>query len=88
MSDHGMKVNNVLARILGRPAAEISPAAHVRDELGVDSTEMVEIVCALQKEFAISIKEGEEHKVETIADLHALVQQGLAANFGPSVRSA
>ena len=66
-------INQVLARVLGKESVEVRPETHLQNELGVDSTEMVDIVCALQKEFSLPDADGVERSHKTVADLHRWV---------------
>ncbi|MDD4985683.1 MAG: acyl carrier protein [Dehalococcoidales bacterium] len=53
------RVKDFFARFLDVKPAEITPQANLRDDLKMDSTEMVELVVALEKEFSIHLKDGE-----------------------------
>ena len=47
----------------------ISLNAHLKDELGIDSVETMEIVAALEQEFAIKVPEEELAKIETVQNI-------------------
>ena len=51
-------VKDVLINDIGMDDVEISPKSRVKGELGVDSTELVEVIAALEKKFKIKIPEG------------------------------
>lgn len=67
------RVKKVLVRDIGIKESEIVPNATLREQLGVDSTEMVEIIVGLEKEFGIQISDSKVEKLKTIQDLINLV---------------
>ena len=68
--DTKTKVKDVIVKLLKIKPEEVKEGLSLEQSLGVDSTEMVEVCIALQKEFGISILEKEvakQHSVEQIA---------------------
>ncbi len=68
--DTKSKVKDVIIKLLKVKPEEVKEGLSLEQSLGVDSTEMVEVCIALQKEFGISIQEKEvakQHSVEQIA---------------------
>ena len=68
--DTKTKVKDVIVKLLKIKPEEVREGLSLEQSLGVDSTEMVEVCIALQKEFGISIYEKEvakQHSVEQIA---------------------
>ncbi len=68
--DTKTKVKDVIVHLLKVKPEEVKDGLSLEQSLGVDSTEMVEICIALQKEFKVSIQEKEvakQHSVEQIA---------------------
>jgi len=64
------KIKNVIVNLLKVRPDELKDGQSLEQSLGVDSTEMVEVCIALQKEFGISIQEKEvakQHSLEQIA---------------------
>jgi len=51
-------VKDVLINDIGMDDVEISPKSRLKEDLGVDSTELVEVIAALEKKFKIKIPEG------------------------------
>jgi acyl carrier protein len=51
-------VKDVLINDIGMDDVEISPKSRLKEDLGVDSTELVEVIAALEKRFKIKIPEG------------------------------
>ncbi|HLB24787.1 MAG TPA: acyl carrier protein [Nitrospirota bacterium] len=52
------RVSRVLVNGIGLEPGEIMPSAELKQDLGVDSTEMVEVLVALEKEFGVKIPDG------------------------------
>lgn len=52
------RVNRVFVDGIGMEPNELKPEASLKDDLGIDSTEMVEVVVALEKEFDTKIPDG------------------------------
>ena len=67
------RVKKVLVKDIGIKESEIVPTATLREQLGVDSTEMVEIIVGLEKEFSIQISDSKIEKLKTVQDLINLV---------------
>ncbi len=66
------KIKNVIVNLLKVRPDELKDGQSLEQSLGVDSTEMVEVCIALQKEFGISIQEKEvakQHSLEQIAEV-------------------
>jgi len=61
------------------PAEEITPEVNIRDELDVDSTELVEIAVTLGRRCGTEINAKSVKDVETVNDLVALLEQLRAA---------
>lgn len=62
------RVKKVLVGI-GIGENEIAPEKTLRDQLGIDSAEMVEIVVSLEKEFNVKIPAGKVAELKTIQDI-------------------
>lgn len=63
------KVKEILAEQLGLEAAEITADAKVRDDLGADSLDMVELVMELEEAFSLKIAEEEMKNVLSVQDV-------------------
>ncbi|QRN99564.1 acyl carrier protein [Archangium violaceum] len=67
------KINSILSNLLERKIEEINARISLKDDLDVDSTEMVEICSALEKAFNVEIDDGVEKKLKTVGDLYSLM---------------
>jgi acyl carrier protein len=68
--DTKSKVKDVIIKLLKVKPEELKDGQSLEQSLGVDSTEMVEVCIALQKEFGIHLEEkevGKQHSVDQIS---------------------
>ena len=72
------KVKDVLANLLKVKIEELKDEASLINSIGVDSTEMVESVIALEKSFEIKLSPKEITKNSTINDIANNIQSKLA----------
>lgn len=70
MADKSDRVNEVIADQLGVDGEEISFGADLRDDLGADSLDMVELALAIEEEFDIAVPERESSTWKTVSDVH------------------
>jgi len=63
------RVNKVLVDGIGIEPAELCLTACLKDNLGIDSTEMVEVIVAMEKEFGVKVPDGVIGGGTTIKDL-------------------
>jgi acyl carrier protein len=52
------RVSRVFVDGIGLEATEVTPAAALKQDLGIDSTELVEVMVALEKEFGLKVPDG------------------------------
>ena len=75
------KVTKVLVDALGVDEDEVTPTAVVRDDLGAESIDFLDIMFRLEKEFGIKIPKG-EMMPENLATNPELVQNGALTPAG------
>ncbi|NER61820.1 acyl carrier protein [Pseudomonas sp. MAFF212428] len=63
------RVISVMAEQLRIPKNELKPSSSVVDDLGADSLETVELIMAIEDEFALTIPEQDASKFITIKDV-------------------
>lgn len=56
--------------------ADISEDAHLVEELGAESVDIVNIIAVIEEKFSVFIPEEALASIKTVADLAALVQNG------------
>ena len=71
------KVKEVLANLLKVKIAELKDDVSLQNSIGVDSTEMVESVIALEKSFGVKLSPKEITKNSTINDIASNIEQKL-----------
>lgn len=69
------KVINLVADHLGLEAQDITPASNIKEDLGADSLDMVELVMKLEEEFGLKIAEEELQKITTIQEIADYIAQ-------------
>jgi acyl carrier protein len=62
------KVKSIIADQLGVGADEIKPASSFIEDLGADSLDIVELVMAMEEEFAVEIPDEEAENIKTVGD--------------------
>jgi acyl carrier protein len=72
------KVKQVLANLLKVKIEELKDDVSLQNSIGVDSTEMVESVIALEKSFGVKLNIKEITKNSTINDIASNIQSKLA----------
>lgn len=75
MSQFETKVKEVLIDMLGAEEHEITPEARIREELGADSLDEVELIMEFEKEYHITITKEEAEKVKTVFDIYSLLEK-------------
>jgi acyl carrier protein len=73
------KIKEVLVKLLKVRPEELKDDATLIDSIGVDSTEMVETVIALEKAFGAKISPKEVTKNSTINEIEQVVNAKLGA---------
>ena len=69
---------DILVEQLGVQRAQLTPNAKIRDDLGTDSLEDVEIAMALEEHFHLSIPDEQLEAVSTVGDLLETIAKLLA----------
>jgi len=72
------KVKQVLANLLKVKIEELKDDVSLQNSIGVDSTEMVESVIALEKSFGVKLNIKEITKNSTISEIASNIQSKLA----------
>lgn len=71
------EIKDVLIKLLKVKAEELKDDVSLQDSIGVDSTEMVESVIALEKAFGTKFNPREITKSSTINEIEAVIQSKL-----------
>lgn len=71
------KIKEVLVNLLKVRPEELKDDVSLQDGIGVDSTEMVEAVIALEKTFGTKLSPKEITKTSTLNDIEKIIQSKL-----------
>lgn len=68
------KIRGTLVKLLSVKPEELKDNVSLQDSIGVDSTEMVETVIALEKEFGTKLSPKEITKFSTLNDIENVIK--------------
>lgn len=74
------RIKEVFVKQLKVKPEELKDDIRLYDGIGVDSTEMVEVVIALEKAFGMKLSPKEITKFSTISDIEKVIQSRAAGN--------
>ncbi|MFO8143980.1 MAG: phosphopantetheine-binding protein [Dehalococcoidales bacterium] len=74
LDNNGEKIRGFFAQFLDMEAGEIDSGANLRDDLEMDSTETLEFIVALEREFNIKISDGEVTNRHSVLDVVKTVE--------------
>ena len=72
--DTKAKIKDIFVGLLKVKPEELKDDLKLYDSIGVDSTEMVEVVIALEKAFGVKLDSKEVTKFSTINDIERVIQ--------------
>ena len=72
------RIKDVLVKLLKVKPQELKDDVTLEGSIGVDSTEMVEALIALEKEFGTKLSSNEIGKFSTINDIEKVIQSKIA----------
>ena len=64
----------LVANQLGLEREELVPEAHILDDLGADSLDVVELVMALEESFDIVVPDEDVQRLQTIGDVQQYLE--------------
>lgn len=71
------KLKGIFARVVGLDEGKVSPTASLKDDLGIDSTEMVDLLVEIEKEFGLKASKDILNDMTTIDDITNYLDQRL-----------
>src|SRR5262245_59308411 len=57
---------------------KIVPGARLREDLGLDSLDGVDLIVALEKSLNVRIPENDARQMRTVGDIHAFIDRAIA----------
>ena len=73
------RVKKMLARMMKLKEGAITLESHLRDDLGVDSVDIWEIIAKTEEEFAIEVEEGDARGINTVRDIVGYIERKMRA---------
>mgnify|MGYP003445523726 FL=1 len=74
------KVQTIVAQQLGVDKNQVTREAHFADDLGADSLDTVELVMAIEEEFAIEIPDEEAETIATLGQAIEFIAKTITDN--------
>jgi len=78
MSDILSKVQTLFAEFLSVDEASIKPESTIKDDLGVDSVDIVSIVSEIESAFGLKISDSEAAGLKTVGQVVELINSRVA----------
>jgi len=69
MADTLERVKKIIVERLNVDASEVTMEAGIKEDLGADSLDVVDLIMELEDEFSIEIAEEEAEKMATVGDI-------------------
>jgi acyl carrier protein len=68
------RLYSLVAHQLGVETEDLVPEAHILDDLGADSLDVVELVMALEESFDIVVPDEDVERLQTLADVQQYLE--------------
>ena len=68
------RVHAIVSEQLGVEKESLVPEANLLDDLGADSLDVVELVMAIEEEFAIEVPDEDAENIRTLGDITAYIE--------------
>jgi acyl carrier protein len=72
------QIIQIASKLSKLPIIEISTESRLREDLGLDSFDLVEMINDLEFEFRITIPDCEIEKIKTIRDVEVIINRQIA----------
>jgi acyl carrier protein len=82
------QIRTALAQHLKRDVSKIHPQDRLREDLGLDSLAMIELLFKIEEHFDLEIPNEDLSRVTTVADVTAYVEEKLGATAAPAAPAA
>lgn len=69
MPDNLSRLRDLLSEQLGADRQKVEKDSHLKNDLGADSLDCVEIVMAIEEEWGVDITDDESDKFKTVQDI-------------------
>ncbi len=72
--DLAERVYAIVSEQLGVEKESLVPEANLLDDLGADSLDVVELVMAIEEEFAIEVPDADAENIRTLGDITSYIE--------------
>ena len=79
MADTYERVKNIIVELLGVESDTVTPDSRLREDLGADSLDLVELIMAVEDEFGGTISDEDAQSITTVRAAVEYVEQRKAA---------
>ena len=69
------KVKSILVEELDLDAEEVTLESNIKDDLGADSLDMVDLIMSIEDEFEIKVAESDAASIKTVGDIVSYIEQ-------------
>ena len=69
------KTRALIAQKMSLDEDEITPEKSIKNDLGADSLDIVEVLMMLEREFNLKFAESDTEKIQTVGDLYELIEK-------------
>ena len=69
------KTRALIAQKLSLDESEITPEKSLKNDLGADSLDVVEVSLMMEEEFNVKFDESDTEKLQTVGDLYHLIEK-------------
>lgn len=74
------QVQKLMMELFDIEASLVVAEARIREELGADSLDIVELIIALSNHFVINVRDAEVQKIRTVGDIVTYIDQKLVVS--------
>ena len=75
MSDIATRVKEIIVAKMGVDESEVTPEASLKNDLGADSLDAVELIMEFEKEFNIAIPDDQAENISTVGEAIKYIEE-------------
>jgi len=68
-SKNSEKIVAMFAKILNKKPSDITPDKRIKEDLGADSLDVVELIMGIEEQFGVAVPDEAAEQIKTVADL-------------------
>ncbi len=69
------KVKSILVEELDLDAEKVTLESNIKEDLGADSLDMVDLIMSIEDEFEIKVAESDAASIKTVGDIVSYIEQ-------------